>query len=115
MVFQPRPFLVHCEELELGIILRRHFCADCIAHTPVQHLVVDRDVLLVFLNHGPNISNGLVPLGKVSFRGKGYNFASIAASENPVLFQEPRSPERECVRKLNTYSESYVGTPQPSM
>src|SRR6056297_2756860 len=61
---------VHREELELRVILWADFGANRAGHAPVEHLMVDRDIELLFLHDVPDRLDGLVARGKVGLGGQ---------------------------------------------
>ena len=59
---------LHLQVLEVRLVFRLHIELDAVFHAPVQHLVVDRQVDLVFLHLVPDIGDDSVALGEVSLR-----------------------------------------------
>jgi len=58
--------LVQSEVLELRRVIRSNNCVDLVGHAPVQHLVMDRNIELLFLHHRPYIRDHPVALVQIS-------------------------------------------------
>ena len=75
----PAKVLVHHKIFEVRLVFRLHVELDAVLHAPVQHLVVDRKIQLIFLNLCPDLADDGVTLGKVGFRLQATIFAFTLA------------------------------------